>query len=336
MEIKVLEGGEVSFSLVEEFLEEWNNDKDYIVQFTSGSTGKPKPIKVLKKHMIASAKTTNTFFKLTKESKYYLCISPAYIGGKMMIVRALINDAYLWVGPINSKAITPLQEKVDLAAMVPLQVETCMKDDAFQLINHLIIGGAPVNDNLAKELINSQVNAYSTFGMTETVSHIALKYLGKENQFFKVLPPSEITVNENHQLIINAPHLGVENMLTNDIITLHDHQSFEWLGRADFTINSGGVKLQPEIIEKKLVTFLSKHAFIICGVKNDTFGEAVSLCIEGKPDNIEQIKTAMRSTLEKYEIPKFIYYLPELSRTANGKINRLETKERIELEGVLL
>lgn len=336
MEIKVLEGGELSFSLVEEFLEEWRNDNDYIVQLTSGSTGKPKPIKILKKHMIASAQTTNTFFNLTKDSRYFLCISPAYIGGKMMIVRALINDAHLWVGPINSKALASLAQAVDLAAMVPLQVEASLKESTLELMKNLIIGGAPVNDNLAKALLGSKTKAYSTFGMTETVSHIALKYLGEEHQFFKVLPPSEITVNENHQLIINAPHLGVENMLTNDIVTFHDPHTFEWIGRADFTINSGGIKLQPEIIEKKLVTFLPKHPFIICGTKHSKLGEAVSLCIEGKLDDIEQLKIAMHSSLEKYEVPKYIYSLPELSRTANGKINRQQTKERLELEGVLL
>ncbi|SFT73562.1 O-succinylbenzoic acid--CoA ligase [Lishizhenia tianjinensis] len=335
MNVEVLAGGETSFTLVEEFIAEWENEKDYIVQFTSGSTGKPKPIKVRKAHMVASAKTTNAFFQLNENSTYYLCISPAYIGGKMMIVRALINKAKLLVGPINSSPLTPLTTKVDLAAMVPLQVSACLEDKNFNLLENLIIGGAPVNDHLAASLLNHKVKAYSTFGMTETVSHIALKYLGSANEYFHVLPPIRISSDANQRLIIHAPHLGVDHLLTNDIVSLKDESTFEWIGRADFTINSGGVKLQPEKIEKKLVTLFKNRSFIICGTTHETLGEAVTLCVEGRLENADQVKLELTELLDKYEVPKYIYALPELARTANGKINRLQTKERLKLEGVL-
>lgn len=335
MKIEQLAGSEESKILVDKFLAEWENDKDYVLQQTSGSTGKPKVLKVKKEHMMASARTTNSFFKLTENSSYLLCISPSFIGGKMIILRALLSGGTLVIGPVNSTPIEHLNRTIDFAAMVPLQVENCIKHDNFGLIKTLIIGGAPVNENLAKALIAHPVLSYSTFGMTETVSHIALKFLGKADQAFEVLPPTTVDCNANGQLIIQAPHLGIEQMLTNDIVELHSPTRFTWKGRADFTINSGGIKLQPEEIEKKIVTFLPNRTYMICGLAHPTLGEQITLCVEGEILDVNDLKASLKTCLGKYEMPKEFYTLNSFTYTANGKLNRLQTCERIKLEGTL-
>ncbi|MDP4797576.1 MAG: AMP-binding protein [Crocinitomicaceae bacterium] len=304
------------------FVNEWNSDLDFIESKTSGSTGRPKTIRLLKKHMIASAKMTGEFLGLKANDSALLCMTTEAISGKMMIVRAIVLDLKLIVTDITSTPLKNSNQKIDFAAMVPMQVEGSLKE--LHLINKLIVGGGTISNHLWNAISESEVLAYQTFGMTETISHIAMRRISKELTNYNVLPGVEIA-DENGCLTIKAPMLGVENLQTNDQVEISKDGSFKWLGRKDFVINSGGIKIHPELVEDKL-TVLIQQPFFVIGLPDDTFGEKLILCIEG---DAAILKSELERCLDKFCIPKEVHYFSEFLRTASGKINRLKTIERL-------
>lgn len=312
------------------FLKEWESDQDFILQSTSGSTGSPKTIKIEKEKMIASARMTGDFFNLSKGKKALLCISPSYIGGKMMIVRSLLYEMELYATMISSKPLQNLNEPIDFAAMVPLQVSETIENqpEKLNLIKHLIIGGAPVSRKLAEALQQFNCNAYSTYGMTETVSHIALKNLGGQEQAFKGIGNTTFET-KNGSLVIHSPELEIESLETNDIVKLENEKEFHWLGRSDFTINTAGVKVQPEMIEDKLSLILPKDSFIISSIPDEKLGSKVILIAE------EKIKALIDPSifvdyLDRYEIPREEFFVEELVKTASGKVDRISTTQLLD------
>lgn len=307
---------------VRSFINEWNSGLDFIESKTSGSTGKPKAIRLLKKHMVASAQMTGEFLKLKANDSALLCMSTETIAGKMMIVRAIVLDLNLIVTDITSVPLKNSNRKIDFAAMVPMQVEGSLNE--LPLINKLIVGGGMISHYLWDAISESGVIAYQTFGMTETISHIAMRRISNELTNYMTLPGVEIAVEEGC-LSINAPDLGVENLHTNDEVEIYEDSSFKWLGRKDFVINSGGIKIHPEVIEDKLEGLIQQSFFVI-GLPDDTFGEKLILCIEG---DSSILKSELEACLDKYYIPKEVYCFNVFERTASGKINRLITVERI-------
>ncbi len=307
---------------VRTFINEWESDLDFIKSKTSGSTGKPKTIHLLKKHMIASAKMTGKFLNLKKNDSSLLCMSTHTIAGKMMVVRAIVLDLDLIVTDITSTPLKNLDRQIDFAAMVPMQVENS-KDNISQ-IKTLIIGGGTISKLLWNFISEMQIDAYQTFGMTETISHIAMRKITMDETNYFVLPGVEISLKDNC-MIINAPLLGVNNLQTNDHVEIEKDGSFKWLGRRDFVINSGGIKIHPEIVEENLSGRINKPFFVI-GLPDKTFGEKLVLCIEGDcvPD-----KSDLKLSLDKFHIPKEVYCFEKFSRTDSNKINRLKTIERI-------
>lgn len=312
---------------VQGFIEKWQNLSEDISVKTSGSTGSPKEIHLLKKHMIASAKATGKFLNLKKGDTALLCLSMDTIAGRMMVVRSIVLELELIVTDLSSNPLTNINEKIDFAAMVPMQIQKILQESPGQLknIHKLIIGGGPVSHELMAQIQSIQTIVYHTFGMTETISHIAMRRLNHPLEIdFKCLP--EIRISEKHgSLVIDAPALGVQQLETNDVIELISPTSFRWLGRRDFTINSGGIKIQPEEIESKLEGLIT-FPFFVYGEPDEFLGEKLILVIE-HPENLNLSKRDFQSHLPKYSIPKEIRYVAHFEYTKSGKIQRLTTKE---------
>ncbi|MGB0933860.1 MAG: AMP-binding protein [Lishizhenia sp.] len=325
-----LKNGESTQAELLHFLEEWNSNKDYIVQYTSGSTGKPKEIRVKKDVMIASALATNNYFDLTEKSKALLCISPKYIGGKMMIVRAIVANMELLVAEISSRCLAYLEQPIDFCAMVPMQAEEQLHLSQFELIKTLILGGAPVSELLEDRLKLKSTKSYATFGMTETVSHVAVRKLDGKNKPYNAVGDSFFAQNNQNCLVINSPHLGIAKLLTNDVVNLVNSSAFYWKGRADFVINSGGVKIHPEEVERKIKNKRIKENIIVFGWADSKLGSKVQLVVEGEDIDFSQ---EWKSDLHPYEIPKNIYFLNRFEYTASGKIDRSATIAKINFEG---
>jgi len=314
---------------IHSFLKDWFDDSQKIEVQTSGSTGTPKTISLSKDKMKQSARNTISYFKLNENDTILQCLPSGFIAGKMIWVRALVGKLNVMIAPIKSNPLKELNQKIDFVAMTPLQVTTALNDtpEKFNFIKKLIIGGAPVSEELKERLQNISTICWATYGMTETITHIAVQQLnGKEkSNYFEALSGVTFKLGESHNLIIDVPFISENEIITEDIVNLQDHTHFEWLGRKDFVINSGGVKLFPEQIEKKLSGNITNR-FFIHKMPHTKFGEVPILIVEGKSNTtLEELKPL----LNKFELPHKIAFVPNFSETESGKVNRIKTFEGV-------
>ena len=307
-----------------DFLNEWNGSKIYLTVNTSGSTGTPKEIQLLKEHAVKSAQATGNFLNIKKGSTALLCLPINYIAGKMMLIRAFVLGLKLICIKPKSK-VSLKNQKINFCAMTPMQA-TCSKG-VVQLIEKLIIGGAPIPPLLRRRLSLCSTEIYESFGMTETISHFAMRNISKGESFFTVLPSIRIKIDEESRLSVKMPW-SRHWILTNDLAKPLNDRKFIWIGRLDNVVNSGGIKLFPEEIEKKLESMI-KYNFIIAPIPDKMLGESLILIVEGVLADKEksQLQKIIDKTqvLNKYEKPKDIHLLSEFIRTPSGKINRRET-----------
>lgn len=331
---------EIAYSYVKEgmpyqyelgnFLLDWLDQKDYVIVKTSGSTGKPKNIKIKKKAMVNSAIATGDFFKLKPGDKVLHCLPSNFIAGKMMIVRAIVLGLEL---DMVEPAVLPLidyEKDYVFSAFTPMQLKNFAK--YLKNIKTVIVGGGRVSNAIIDLIKDKKPNVYETYGMTETVSHIAVKKLnnfsGSNNdKYFTTLPEIVVSQDERGCLVIDAPNLSDKKIVTNDIVKVASESSFQWLGRYDNVINSGGIKLYPEQIEFKLRDKI-KEEFFIASKADDTLGEKLILVIEGEKRDIDH---SVFEGLDKYENPKEINFISKFKVTASGKIHREKTLKALNI-----
>jgi O-succinylbenzoic acid--CoA ligase len=330
---------EIGYSMVKEgdpfevsigdFILDWTSYSPTLEVFTSGSTGKPKKIVLQKEHMVNSALATGEYFNLKPANTALLCLPCSGIAGKMMLVRAMVLGLHLdYVAP-SSTPLTTNDKPYDFVAMVPLQVQNSLKQ--LHRIKTLIIGGAPVAIALQNKLKAPSTNSYETYGMTETITHIAVKKIGIGSiDYFETLPNISVTQDDRGCLVIDAPKISDTKIVTNDLVELVTENQFKWLGRYDSIINSGGIKLIPEQIEKKLSTIISSR-FFVAGLPDDALGQKLVLVIEeSKVDSqkvLDKIKTL--KGIQKYEVPKEVHVLKPFIETKTGKIQREKIMQQI-------
>ena len=326
-----------NFSIVYHSNEQRKEIEDFIrkveghtptLQFkTSGSTGEPKYIEHSKSAIEISANKTIGYFQLKENESAALCLSVKHIAGAMMVIRSMIAGLTLHVLPVSKTAVDFIEAKMNFLALVPMQLQHALKSPTgisnLKKSEHILIGGAPISTLLNQKLINEKISVYHSYGMTETITHIALKktgYLG--NDHYKTLEGISISA-ENDVLHIDYPEIINKKIITNDRIELLSNSSFRWLGRVDFVINSAGYKISPEILEEKINTIF-KSECIATGIEDDTFGEVIGLIFKGKaPENIN--KKRFSKILHPYEIPKLFTELETFSTTQNGKLDRKKT-----------
>jgi O-succinylbenzoic acid--CoA ligase len=333
---------EVAYSLIKEgeshekatgnFLIDWLNDNDYIEVKTSGSTGKPKLIKLKKQAMVNSAIATGDFFGLEPGNTAIDCLPSHYIAGKMMLVRAMILGLEIDFVEPSAHPIFDYEKKYDFCAMIPLQLKHTLKYT--YNIKTIIVGGSKVTQPLLERIKTCNSRFFETYGMTETVTHVAVRQLpskvSKGEKFFSAIPNVSFSQDERQCLVINAPNLLGEPLVTNDMVDLKSETSFKLLGRYDNVINSGGIKLFPELIEDKLQPAIDER-FIVAGEEDETLGERLVLIIENPRDSADSIANRIRyiKGLTKFEVPKHIYITDKFVETVNGKIQRTKTIESV-------
>ena len=301
------------------FLLDWFDEKSYIELNTSGTTGDPKVIRIEKQAMLDSALATGDFLGLEPGNTMLHCLPTNFVAGKMMWVRSFILGLEMKFVEPNSNPLDKIDESFDFCAMVPLQAKNSLKKLKQKKIKKLIIGGVRIHKALEKELVKLPMEIYETYGMTETITHIAAKRIGEEA--FTTLPNVTVSSDERYCLVVNAKNISEKPIITNDIVKLISDKQFIWEGRIDNVINSGGVKLMPEQIEYKLSTLIPRRYFIF-GQPDEDFGEKVVLYVEGEPMVIED---SVFDVLNTFEIPKEILFIPKFKETATGKIMRKES-----------
>ncbi|SFD06402.1 AMP-binding protein [Algibacter pectinivorans] len=331
---------EVAYSYVKEglpyqqelgnFLLDWLDEKDHVIVKTSGSTGKPKKIEIKKQAMVNSAIATGDYFNLKPGDKILHCLPSNFIAGKMTIVRAIVLGLELDMVQPAALPLIDYEKDYTFCAFTPMQLKNFAK--YLKKIKTVIVGGGRVSQAVAALVQDKKPNVYETYGMTETVSHIAVKKLNnftgaKDEAFFTTLPGIKVSKDKRGCLTINAPKLADDVIVTNDIVDIISDTSFEWLGRFDNVINSGGIKLYPEQIESKLQDKISGE-FFIASREDDTLGDKLILVVEGEKRDIDN---AIFNDLDKYEKPKEIHFVSKFKETKSGKINRNKTLESIQL-----
>jgi O-succinylbenzoic acid--CoA ligase len=311
-----------------EFLTEWNNDSDRLLVHTSGSTGKPKPLWVEKRRMLASARITCRFLGLQPDDTALLCMPLDYIAGKMMVVRALYCGLRLITVEPSGHPLKGLDTPLTFAAMVPLQVYNSLQvpeeRERLMQIRHLIIGGGAIDEALERELQDFPNAVWSTYGMTETLSHVALRRLNgpQRSNRYTPLPSVSVALSPDGCLIVNAPEVCDEPIVTNDIAELAPDGSFRILGRKDNVICSGGIKIQIEEVERVLRPHLAQP-FLISKRPDPKFGEAVVLLTEG--DTLEA-QDICRQELPRHWCPRHYLHVDRIPLTATGKPARAEAQ----------
>jgi O-succinylbenzoic acid--CoA ligase len=313
------------FSFVEDFLDK----KDEIELKTSGSTGKPKLIRLKKKQMIASARTTNSYFGLDSTKKALLCLPADFIAGKMMILRALVGGFDLYYQEPSSDSLSKINEDFDFTAVVPMQLDWILKNQkekVLERIDKVIVGGAALSQKSQNKIQELKTQFWATYGMTETITHIALQKLnGKDrSDYFIALPEVSFKTDSRNCLRIYAPRISSEPVQTNDRVKLISPSQFLFLGREDFIINSGGLKFSPEILEQKIFPLLDAD-FVFSALSDSVLGEKLVLVIEGESKEetvIARLARLLENKLNRHELPKQILFMKAFPRTASGKIDR--------------
>ena len=323
------------------FIAQWFSGTEDFLQNTSGSTGSPKPITITRGQMTASALLTQQALQLKKNETALVCLDPAYIAGKMMLVRSFVTGMKIVaVNPsINPLCEIPESIPIEFTAFVPMQLyEIVNSAEAWRLnsIKNVLVGGAALNHEALAPLSNFNAQIYATYGMTETVSHIALQAVNgpKASDVFTVLAGIRIETDARGCLVIDAPFLP-EKITTNDLVEITDNIHFQWIGRADNVINTGGVKVIPEKIEGLVNKLFVKHGiknkFLVAGIQDATLGYKVILLVEGIIS--ETLKAVLMQQLKEilppFEAPKVILDNVKFILTENGKINRSETVRQV-------
>ena len=316
-----------------EFIAEFLDDKPYIMAHTSGSTGKPKPISLAKSDMKASARFTNRFFGLTSQSTLHLCLSPDYIAGKMMLVRALESGANIVIEEPGNRPLAHYHgSRISLAAFVPSQIPYLVQNpDRLAMVDAMIVGGGKLVTRWQKSLVDLGAKAYLTYGMTETCSHVALAPVAETPQPYTALGDVHFDVDDNDCLIIDVPHFTNSHFETRDVVQLIDSRHFYWKGRFDNVIVTGGVKVHPEEVEAKMAPLMGDKRFYITSAPSDKWGDEVVLVVEDGSSPSEKpvlrplpadLEQCLKQVLPRYSVPKHYVMLGEFPLTSSGKVKR--------------
>ncbi|MDQ0067827.1 AMP-binding protein [Chryseobacterium lathyri] len=316
---------------IKNFLDEWFSDGYTVKVQTSGSTGAPKVFEIEKKKMVNSAVMTCNFLGLKEGDKAVICLPVEYISGKMMVVRSIERKLKLIVSNPSLKPVEYLNEEIDFCAMTPLQVENSLEH--LHLIKNLIIGGATVSESLKKKIAQNErlrdIRIFETYGMSETLSHIALKQIMPEPEdYFTAFENVSVSVDERGCLKIFAPDVNAEVLQTNDLVEIRNEREFKFLGRIDNVINSGGAKIFPEVLEALVKKEIPNEAVFI-GIKDESLGQKLILVIEGEVSAEFKSKISAIPFEKNFHQPKEIIFTEKIPRTPNGKVNRIELQKII-------
>lgn len=323
-----------------EFEEIWKDSSDYVVCHTSGSTGKPKEIRLSKDFMRASARRTNDFFGIEEHCRLHTCLDFRYIASMMMSVRADEAGCILTSEPPSSRPLGEVgtEERIDLVSMVPAQMEWVLdSDNVWSGIRNILLGGSAIPSLIRRRIALSPYNVWESYGMTETASHIALRKVGIEEEAFRPLEGISVGISVDGCLTVTMPDGKVFE--TTDVAEMTGENEFRILGRADHAIISGGIKIHPDELERRLGPFIA-YEYCLTSIPDNKWGEKLVLAVEMSVGSVDEdlLREAIGVRLRQYKkilelgvkAPKDVVVVPELPRTANGKIDRVRLKKMLQ------
>lgn len=318
------------------FCQEWLRGNKSFAVHTSGSTGKPKTITLSRNQMLASAKATAKVLQPKETDYLFLSLNPSSIGGKMSLVRALEWKLPIHIIPATAQPFDeiPQNHPYTICSLVPLQLHDILTDESarnkLEQFRIVLLGGAGIDASLNEAIQTISPLIYHSYGMTETCSHIALKRLNGPNpqRHFHPVPGVKLSLSKEETLIIEAESSILNPLETNDLAVIHEDGSFDILGRKDRTINSGGIKIQLDEMERILAPALTNVQFFCTGLKDERLGEKLVVFIESEPFPDEELMQSLKAIAPAYKAPKALIFVPRFSLTATGKIDRIKTSQQ--------
>jgi O-succinylbenzoic acid--CoA ligase len=340
----VLKEADKIFAQTFDLAQQWLSGAQSFTFHTSGSTGTPKPVTLTRQQLEASATGTIRALGLTQHEHILLCMNTAFIGGAMLLIRGLLLGATITVQEPSGHPLEHIaaDHPYTFTSFTPVQLHALRSNDAgltakLNRFTHILVGGAAISFALEQKLSMLTARVYHTYGMTETVSHIALKQIGKDAAF-KALPDVKLKTDERGCLMISSASTNHAWITTNDVVEMTGNDMFTILGRADDIINTGGIKVWPLKIEQALLealyTLELERNLFVSWVPDEKLGQKVIAVIEGNPLTAQQeqaITEQLMHRLTRYEIPKTFYYLLAFILTGTGKINKPKSMEMIHL-----
>lgn len=315
---------------IEQFKAYFAGPGEWVEAHTSGSTGAPKPIRLSKADMRRSARASNAFFGIGTDSHLASALAADYIAGKMMCVRAFEAGCRLTQLEVSSQvAIPDSLAPIDLLSVVPAQLPSLIsRPDISRHVRQVLVGGAPAPQKLLDELSATGVKVWVSYGMTETCSHVALARGDDPSRTFRAMPGISFSTDSDNRLIIHAPAYTFGELATNDIVDLDSPSAFRWLGRADNAINSGGIKLFPEQLEKEYGAVLPPEAvYYVASRPSERWGSETVLVVEGSAYYADRLMSILQTSgIDRRHLPKAVEAVARLPRTSTGKIIRKKNK----------
>ena len=307
---------------VEQFINKWQNDALFEIK-SSGTTGTPQRFQFSRAQLTLSAQNSIDAFGLDAQTRALLCLPLSSIGGLMLLARALVGDFQLTIQEASARPLANLEEPIDFIALVPTQLQQSLQHDLQKLkaIKQILVGGGELNTDLQQACKDAELNVWLSYGMTETLSHVALKQISPITaSCFTALAGIHFS-SKNNCLVIHYPQLQPQPLYTKDLVEVLTPTSFRWLGRADHAINSGGFKIIPELLEQKLAGHF-QNPFFTAGLPDEKWGQIVVIIFEGSiPSDYLHFDGIGLTTAE---IPKKYACVPVFKRTSTHKIQRKE------------
>ncbi len=322
-----------------EFIKGWISGQHEFSVKTSGSTGSPKTIRFSRSQMISSARRTIKYFNLHPGDTILSGLNPTFIAGMMMMVRALVGNLKLYINTPGPNPVSDLEKNflVDFMAMTPIQVDGTLSEspEKFDQIYTLLIGGAGLHHDLEAKLQKINTKAFHSFAMSETLSHVAMRCVNghEKSAIYKAMEGVSFGQDDHSCLIIHDKLLNIKNLATNDIVELIDKHSFRWIGRFDQIINTGGIKIQVEGLEKVIRSILVKMGLkskcCILTKPDQRLTEKIILLLETREQEVNDnnLLSALKSKLPRYHDPKEIFSVPKIFLTKTGKIDRIRNAD---------
>lgn len=319
-----IESDESWLTFIVSTIKDWYEKRGTVIR-TSGSTGVPKKIVLTHDSMVHSALRTIRYFKLRPEACLWLCLPAQYIAGRMMIYRALTGQMDLYITRPTADPLMSLKRNVQFAAMTPMQLQQGLEScpEKMEMVHQLILGGGPVSPTLEESIRDLSTAVCHTYGMTETVTHVAVRALNgpDRSDSFTALSGISFSQDDNGALIIHTDDMYVQDIITTDLVELLNKTQFMWRGRLDHVINTGGLKVTPESIEERLKLVMS-WPFFITAEPDDLLGQRIIMITSAPSSEHSNISKCAEHVLERKKLPKKIYFVNEILETPTGKIKR--------------
>lgn len=323
-----------------DFMMSWLTGKDDFILHTSGSTGTPKDILIKRDQLRSSAVMTGAALDLQQGSRALVCLNVSYIAGTMMLVRGMELGLDLSIVEPSSNPLLELDNiDFDFVAMVPLQLSTCLANGKTKTkvnrLGKILLGGAPVDLSLQKEIELLSIPVYHSYGMTETVSHIALKKLNhpKSENDYTVLPAVKFGVDDRGCIFLQGAVTNNEKIQTNDLVEITSKNTFNWIGRVDNVINSGGVKIVLDKVDQVIAAVFYnlgyENKFFSWYENDEKLGQKLILIIQkaGAELSAEDVLEEIRKRISTYETPKHVYFVQDFIKTPTEKIDKRRTAQ---------